>query len=90
MITYLKHARQVSKTVGKGIVPQIAKIIGLRFFHTKLGPSEYYLYRLYDDGVHNDRTRKQFVGWRHSLSLDKRLNSDHWRIFANDRSPSIR
>lgn len=85
MFTHLQHARQVSKSSGKGVMSQIAEIIGLRFFHTGLGPSEYYLYRLYDDKLHNYKTKKQFVGWRHSINLDRRMNSDQWRIFANDK-----
>lgn len=85
MFSHIRNARDVRKESGKGVFSQFAEIIGLRFFHNGLGPSEYYLYRLYDDKVHSYETKKQFVGWRHSINLDRRLNNDQWRIFANDK-----
>src|SRR4051812_31721184 len=84
-MSYLKQALEVRASTSKSVLSQFREIVALRFFNNKLGPSEYYLYKLYDDGRHEYNHKKEFVGWRQSTLLDKALNSDQWRIFANDK-----
>lgn len=84
-MSYFRQALAISKHTRKSVWSQFQEIVSLRFFHNKLGPSEYYLYKLYDDRRHSLVEKKEFVGWRHSTVLDKALNCDQWRIFANDK-----
>jgi len=60
-------------------------IIKLRFSKTRLGQSEYKFYGLNDNQLFNYKKMAEFVGWRYAKILDRQLNVDNWRIFANDK-----
>lgn len=85
MLNLVRQTLETSKAGQKSFFSQISEILRLRFFHNKLGPSEYYLYRLYDDATYSFAQKAEFAGWRYSQYLDQRFNDDRWRIFANDK-----
>lgn len=84
MFSYLQQALAVQKASRKGVLSQLAEMVSLRLFHNKIGPSEYYQYKIYDP-AHSTAQQREFVGWRRSAQIDKLLNDDRWRIFANDK-----
>lgn len=85
MLNFVRQALETSKATQKSFFSQILEILKLRFSHNRLGPSEYYLYRLYDDSSYSFIQKAEFAGWRYSQYLDQRFNDDRWRIFANDK-----
>lgn len=85
MLNWVRQALETSRAGQKSFFSQVSEILRLRFFHKKLGPSEYYLYRLYDDSAFSFAQKAEFAGWRYSQYLDQHFNDDRWRIFANDK-----
>lgn len=85
MFNYLRQAMETKKATQKSFFSQIVEMLKLRFCYNKLGPSEYYQYKIHDDQAHSFAQKAEFVGWRYSQYLDQRFNDNQWRIFANDK-----
>lgn len=81
----LDNARSVSKNNRKLVIFQLYELLRLRLGASKLGADDYYLYELYDDNRYTFSDKSEFLGWRVSSEVDQVLNSDDWRIFANDK-----
>ena len=77
-------ARRASTGGGKSVILQILDIVKLRLGPTKLGADDYYLYELYKNH-YSFRDKSKFLGWRASETIDRILNLDEWREFANDK-----
>lgn len=80
----LLAAVEARRQSGKGLVRQFAEACALRLGHTRLGPSEYYFYRLFDAQLSAGQ-RSRFAGFRLERRLDDALNSKHWWALANDK-----
>ena len=80
----LDSAVRVKKSTGKSIVSQLGEALRLRLSPSALSPSEYYEYHLFDDAIAFAH-KQQFIGWRRSSELDRSLNADNWRAYANDK-----
>lgn len=85
MSKLLRMALNAKSEAGKSLSSQLLDVVKLRFGSTRLGASEYYLYELYDDSRYSFSKKLEFVGWRLSREIDRKLNDDRWRVFANDK-----
>ena len=83
--TLLKNAHFTFQKTGKSLHSQFYELIWLRLGLSKLGADDYYLYKLYDDSLYSFKDKTQFIGWRTSMKIDKALNHDESRVFANDK-----
>ncbi|MCB1674885.1 MAG: hypothetical protein KDI01_01250 [Halioglobus sp.] len=63
----------------------MSDILRLRLGPTKLGADDYFLYRLWDDARYSFDAKREFVGWRLSRELDRCLNENASRKYANDK-----
>lgn len=82
--TLLANSKVASRSSGKGLIAQLLDIVRLRMGSSQLGADDYYLYQLHDQRF-SFRDKTQFLGWRRSQDIDRILNSDDWRIYANDK-----
>jgi hypothetical protein len=80
----LAAALAARRQSGKGLLRQLAEACALRLGSTRLGPTEYYFYRLFDTRL-SRRERNQFAGFRLERRLDDVLNSRTWWALANDK-----
>ena len=76
-------ARRVRESNGIGYVRQIREILRLRRELGRLGPAEYYDYRLFLDALPY-AVKRQFLGWRGEKQLES-LNEVPWHALANDK-----
>ena len=83
--TVLAGARAVARSHSKGVLAQVSDIVRLRLGPTKLGADDYFLYRLWDDAQYPFDAKREFVGWRLSRELDRCLNDEASRKYANDK-----
>lgn len=81
----LRKSRAISASNKKSVIAQLWDILRLRLGFSKLGADDYYLYKLYNDELYSFEDKKEFIGWRAANKIDLALNSDKWRIFANDK-----
>lgn len=81
LIPYALEARRQS---GRGLLSQALDLLRLRFGEGRIGPAEYYFYRLFDAG-HDARSRGRFAGYRLCREIDQQLNQRPWRALANDK-----
>ncbi len=80
----LATAKAVKALTGKSVSRQLREAIALRFGRQRIGFSEYFDYGLWDPALTAAR-RREFIGWRTSAELDRRFNTDHARVLANDK-----
>jgi hypothetical protein len=85
--TIAKIARQLRATAalrGKPPFRQLAEALVLRLGARRIGLSEYFDYGIWRESV-TPAQRDEFIGWRQSAALDRRLNRDWSRVLANDK-----
>ena len=80
----LASALEARRQGGKGLLRQFSEVCALRLGSTKLGPSEYYFYRLFDGRLSREQ-RSRFAGFRLERRLDEVLNRKTWWALANDK-----
>lgn len=80
----LASALAARRQSGKGLLRQFTEACALRLGSTKLGPSEYYFYRLFETRLSREQ-RSRFAGFRLERRLDDVLNSKTWWALANDK-----
>lgn len=80
---YAKQAREVEAKYGTSLLRQFVEIARLRRGLGRIGPGDYYTYRLYDPAISREEKRR-FVGWRAEPWLDG-LNDPHWRCMGLDK-----
>jgi len=78
-------ARAVRAQCGKPILTQALECLRLLRGRGRLGPSEYYDYRLYDDNLHDWASKSRFVGQRGLNCLYELLVDGHWEIVSHDK-----
>ncbi len=81
----LNCALDVRRRYNKGVLAQLYEIQKYYRGSGKLGPSDYYDYRLFDDSTYTPELKADFVGWRMERWLDQVLNGEEWRGAANDK-----
>lgn len=69
---------------GKPFWKQALEAISLRLSKLPVGISEYFEYGIYRQEI-TPAKRREFIGWRESLFLDRWLNADYSRVLANDK-----
>ncbi len=79
----LADAREARLASGKSLASQAAEIARLRFGRGRIGPGDYFAYRLFDDTIDWEGKRR-FVGWR-AEALVNTLNLRAWHAVANDK-----
>ena len=79
------NMRAVRTKTGKSFVAQLSEIWRLRRGPGRLGVSEYFDLGVFDDASLANGRKEDFLGWRVSRDLDKKLNNDTWRALANDK-----
>ena len=80
---YLSQARRVNTMHGVSTVRQFLEIARLSRAPGRIGPGDYYSYRLFDPML-DDAAKEEFVGWRVEPRLDA-LNDPAWRCLGLDK-----
>jgi len=80
-----KVMKEVKKNYNKSIVSQLCDIILLRFGKGKLGISEYYDYKLFDDQSYSLNQKNEFIGWRRRFEVQNKFNSVSWYALSQDK-----
>lgn len=80
----LATAKAVRNLTGKTLGRQLREAIALRLGKQRIGISEYFEYGIWDPKLTAEQ-RAAFISWRTSAELDRRFNSDHARVLANDK-----
>jgi hypothetical protein len=80
----VRHAIEARRQSGRGLLEQAFDVARLRLGEGRVGPAEYYFYRLFD-APHDERSRARFAGYRLCREIDRRLNQRPWRALANDK-----
>lgn len=75
----------VQQQTGKSAARQLAEIHAVRGAGGRCGVSDYYWYRLYDEGYQCGRGSEDFVGWRLQAALSCALNPRHAVLPAWDK-----
>lgn len=83
-MSFLQDIRKAKADGGKPATQQLVEALQLRLGHRRIGLSEYFEYGLYKRDV-SPECLTQFIGWRESGELDRRLNDDYSRVLANDK-----
>jgi hypothetical protein len=78
----LAHVR---RETGKSALVQWAEIARLAFTGTHLAPNDYYLYRLYDDALHDRAAKRRFVGDRRRPDVNRKVIHAGWFALAEDK-----
>jgi hypothetical protein len=81
----LAHAR---RETGKPAWVQLSEIARLALGGTHIAPGDYYLYRLYDDALHDWPSKRRFVGDRRRADVNRRVINAHWFALAEDKLAS--
>jgi len=81
----LAHVR---RETGKSALVQAAEIARLAFAGTRIAPSDYYLYRLYDDALHDWPSKRRFVGDRRRPHVNRKVIHAGWFALAEDKLAS--
>ena len=79
----LRNALQVRRDHGIGLLRQCREIFRLSREPGRLGPAEYYDYRLFIDSLPY-AAKREFLGWRGASRLEF-LNDRAWHALANDK-----
>lgn len=69
---------------GKSTLLQLSEMLKLRLRRPPVGISEYFEYGVWHASI-TPALRDEFIGWRQSSELDRKLNDDDSRILANDK-----
>jgi len=80
---YISFLKRVSAEHGIPPLRQISEIIHLSRGAGRIGPSDYYAYRLFDDSI-SLKEKETFVGWRAEARLDS-LNEPSWHCLGLDK-----
>lgn len=80
---YAKLARAVRARHGIGLFRQFAEISALSREPGRIGPGDYYTYRLYESAIPPEEKRR-FVGWRAESWVDT-LNDPRWHCLGLDK-----
>lgn len=80
---YVPFLRRVSVEYGISPLRQISEIIHLFRSPGRIGPGDYYAYRLFDDSMPMTE-KKRFVGWKAESRLDA-LNERSWHCLGLDK-----
>ncbi len=73
------------RQTGKSTLTQLKEIRALRAMGGQCGASDYYWYKLYDDGYQAGRGARDFLGWRLQQSFSMALNPRHAVLPAWDK-----
>jgi hypothetical protein len=82
---YLELARVARQRTRKSILAQLCEIVQLRLSSGKLGATSYYDYRLFEDRSLTRQQKKEFIDGRIEQKLYRKLNSEAWHAFADDK-----
>lgn len=80
---YLLQARRVSTEHGLSPIRQLVDIARLSKTPGRIGPGDYYSYRLFDTAL-SDTEKAEFVGWKVEPRLDA-LNDPTWHCLGLDK-----
>jgi len=83
VIEYLTQARAVERRFGISVFRQFAEITRLRRGQGRIGPGDYYAYRLFDPEI-AEAEKLRFVGWQAEAMLDA-LNDPRWHCLGLDK-----
>lgn len=83
VVEYISQARQASASHGVSVLRQFREIARLSRAPGKIGPGDYYSYRLFDPML-NDVAKEEFVGWQVEPRLDA-LNDPAWHCLGLDK-----
>lgn len=83
LTSYIASGIKAKQTSGKGILSQFVEIAKLWRTPSRLSPSEYYDFQLYDDRKFDWATKKNYLGWRSPIISN--LSSAPWHALANDK-----
>ena len=81
--SYTSVMRRVSSEHGISPIRQISEIVHLARSPGRIGPGDYYAYRLFDDTLPMSE-KEQFVGWKTESRLDA-LNESSWHCLGLDK-----
>jgi hypothetical protein len=84
MDSLLDTLRRARAPENKSLLQQFAEVIRLRFGRYAIGISEYSDYGIAHRSV-TPAMRDEFIGWKESAELDRRLNNAQSRVLANDK-----
>ena len=79
----IRNALSVRSTEGIGVVRQLREIVKLGREPGRIGPAEYYDYRVYLDSLPYS-AKREFLGWKGEKRLEF-LNQIGWHSLANDK-----
>ncbi len=82
--TLLAQIATAQRAGGKPAARQMLDLLRLRLRTPPIGIGEYFDYGMWRRGV-TDEQLSDYIGWRESGQLDRRLNDDHSRALANDK-----
>lgn len=77
-------ARRIARSGQRGMANQFLDLIKLRFSRSQLGASEYYYYRLFEDGV-SSAERERYVGWRRETAIKPLITTAGWQVTVQDK-----
>jgi hypothetical protein len=80
----LKASLIVRERTGKPILEQMREIARLWLGTSRLPPSHYYAYELYDDQRYSFSEKQEFVGWEWRV-LARKLNNPEWIAVCDDK-----
>lgn len=81
----LARAKEARHQSGKSLIAQLLEILSLRKSVGRIGPSEYFDYRLFDDDKHDPLSKRKFVGWSVETSINDKLNKLEWAALSLDK-----
>lgn len=82
---FLTLAREATRHGGKNVMSQALEILRLRFGTGRLGLSEYYDYRLWDDAAFDWKSKEAFAGYRAQAVIEELLIDDYSKILSLDK-----
>ena len=80
---YIPTMRRVATEYGISPMRQLVEIIHLSRSLQRIGPGDYYAYRLFEDSLPMSE-KERFVGWRAESRLDA-LNESEWHCLGLDK-----
>ena len=83
ILAYIPLARRVCTEHGISVIRQISEILYLFRSKGRIGPGDYYAYRLFDPSL-TQAEKEEFVGWKAESRLDA-LNEQSWHCLALDK-----
>lgn len=80
---YIPLVRRVSAEYGVSAIRQLSEILHLSRSSGRIGPGDYYSYRLFDASL-TKAEKEEFVGWKAEPRLDA-LNDSSWHCLGLDK-----